>query len=144
MRNVIHLYQCLIYYFSYKDFTSLYTMYLQFSLHFVVHFLRQFVWMIQSLGYYRDIINHGIKHLCLMEIKLILVITKNVTYIATNDSVYMPVGTDGIISESNIFKVKSTYIVVHMLSQGDEMSVPISFQFFLFFYKVKKAYKLIS
>lgn len=63
-------------------------MYLQFTLHFVVHFLRQFVWMIQSLGYYRDIINHGIKHLCLMEIKLILVITKNVTHIATNDSVY--------------------------------------------------------
>ena len=38
-----------------------------------------------------------------MEIKLILVIIKNVTHIATNNSVYMPVGTDGIISESNIF-----------------------------------------
>lgn len=44
----------------------------------------------------------------------------------------MPIGTDGIISESNIFKVKSTYIVVHTKS-GDEVSVPISFQLFLFF-----------
>lgn len=68
-----------------------------------------------------------------MEIKLILVITINVTHIATNNTVYMPVCTDNIISESNIFKVKSMYIVVHILSQGDEVSVPFSFQFFLFF-----------
>lgn len=39
-----------------------------------------------------------------MEIKLILVITKNVTHIATNNSVYMPVGTDGIISEVIFFR----------------------------------------
>lgn len=68
-----------------------------------------------------------------MEIKFVPDITKNITNnTAINTSVYMPVGIDGTISESNISKAKSMYIVVHMLSQVVEY-LPQSLSSFSFF-----------
>ena len=75
-----------------------------------------------------------------MEIKFVPDITKNITNnIAINTSVYMPVGIDGTISESNISKIKSMYIVVHMLSQVVEYLSQSLFSFSFFFFKGWKA-----
>lgn len=75
------------------------------------------------------------KHRCLMEIKFFLHIVKNIpNNIAINISGHMTVGSDGVISRSDISKAKSLYTVVYMLSQIVEClcESPSSFPSFIF------------